>query len=143
MCLCISMLVTWASPTKMAELLILIFGRPYCRSSLWYTVLSVCLSVCRLSSVICDVLYCGKMVRPSEKVSEGVNRKPGSKSSFLGSSTSGFAATATETAVFALFLPLQPSNRYYMVEIAYCQIVWSELKPEVILAKIIDLERCK
>jgi len=27
-------------------------------------------------------------------------------------STSGFAATATETAVFALFLPVQLSNRY-------------------------------
>ena len=26
--------------------------------------------------------------------------------------TSGFASTATETAVFALFLPVQPSNRY-------------------------------
>jgi len=38
-----------------------------------------------LSSVICDVLYCGKMVHPSEKVSEGVNRKPGPKSSFWGS----------------------------------------------------------
>jgi len=51
----------------------------------WLTVLSVvplarCV-VCRLSvclSVVCDVLYCGKTVRPSEKVSEGVNRKPGS-----------------------------------------------------------------
>ena len=29
---------------------------------------SVCLSVC-------NVLYCGETVRPSEKVSEGVNRK--------------------------------------------------------------------
>jgi len=28
-------------------------------------------------------LYCGKTVRPSQKVSEGVNRKPGSKSSFF------------------------------------------------------------
>ena len=58
----------------------------------WPTVLSVermvqcvvCLSVvCRLS--VCNVLYCGEMVRSSEKVSEGVNRKPGSKSSFFGS----------------------------------------------------------
>ena len=39
-------------------------------------------TVCRLSSV-CNVLYCGKMMRPSQKVSEGVNRKPGSKSSFF------------------------------------------------------------
>jgi len=53
----------------------------------WPTVLSVeplvhChSSVCRLSSVVvCDVLYCGETVRFSEKLSEGVNRKPGSKS---------------------------------------------------------------
>jgi len=49
-----------------------VFGRPYYQSSLWYTVSSVC-----------NVLYCGETVRPSEKVSEGLNRKPGSKSSFL------------------------------------------------------------
>jgi len=50
--------------------------------SFWLTVLLVeplvhyvvCLSV------VCNVLYCGKTVRPSEKLSEGVNRKPGSKS---------------------------------------------------------------
>ena len=36
-------------------------------------------TVCRLSSV-CNVLYCGKTVRPSEKLSEEENRKPGSKS---------------------------------------------------------------
>ena len=59
----------------------------------WPTVLSVeplarCV-VCRLSVVclsVCNVLYCGKTVHLSEKVSEGVNRKPGSKSSFFGSS---------------------------------------------------------
>jgi len=39
----------------------------------------VCLSVVCLTSV-CDVLYCGKTVHPSEKLSEEVNRKPGSKS---------------------------------------------------------------
>ena len=90
----------------------------FCRAHFWPTVLSVeplvhCF-VC-LSSSVCDVLYCGKTVRPSQKVSEGVNRKPGSKSPFFGRrhiSTSGFAATATETAVFALFLPVQPSNWY-------------------------------
>ena len=52
-----------------------VFGRPYYRSSLWYS----------MSSVVCNVLYCGKTVRPSQKGSEGVNRKPGSKSSFFGS----------------------------------------------------------
>ena len=44
-------------------------------------------TVSRLSVVcpssVCNVLYCGKMVRPSQKVSEGVNRKPGSKGSFF------------------------------------------------------------
>ena len=47
-------------------------------------------TMCHLSSVdclssVCDVLYCGKTVRPSDKLSEGVNRKPGSKSWFFGS----------------------------------------------------------
>jgi len=86
----------------------------------WPTVLSVvplarCV-VCRLS-VCLSVTFCivTKRYVLSKKVSEGMNRKPGSKSSFLGRrhiSTSSFAATATETAVFALFLPAQPSNRY-------------------------------
>ena len=71
-------------------------------------------SVCHPS--LCDVLYCGKTVRPSEKLPEGVNvGNQGQKVDFLGRhhiSTSGFAATATETAVMALFLPVQPSNRY-------------------------------
>ena len=61
-------------------------------ASFWPTILSVvplaqcviCLSFCHRLSV-CDVLYCCETVRPSEKVSEGVNRKPGWKSSFLGS----------------------------------------------------------
>jgi len=41
-------------------------------------------TVCRLSVClsVCDVLYGGKTVHPSQKVSEEVNRKPGSKSSF-------------------------------------------------------------
>jgi len=47
-------------------------------------------TVSRLS-VVCNVLYCGKTVRSSEKVSEGVNRKPGSKSSFLADRTIGRA----------------------------------------------------
>ena len=60
----------------------------------WPTVLSVVplarcvvchLSVYLSSVVVCDVFYCGETVCPSEKVSEGVNRKPGSKSSFFGS----------------------------------------------------------
>ena len=86
----------------------------------WPTVLSVeplvhrvvCLSSVCLSVVVCDVLYCGETVRPSEKQSEGVNRKPESKVDFLGRRHISTSSTATETAVFALFLPIQPSNRY-------------------------------
>ena len=86
----------------------------------WPTVLSVeplvhCV-VCL--SVVCDILYCGKTVHPSKKLSEGMNRKLGSKSLFLGRrhiSTSGFASTATETVVFALFCPYSPAigTRWY------------------------------
>ena len=55
--------------------------------SFWPTILSVVpLAQCVVClSSVCDVLYCGKMVRPSLKVSEGANRKPGSKSWFFGS----------------------------------------------------------
>jgi len=52
-----------------------VFGRLYYRSCLWHDASSL---VCRLS--VCDVLYCGKTVRPSEKLSVEVDRKPGSKS---------------------------------------------------------------
>ena len=105
--------------------------------SFWPTVLSVeplvhyvvCLSVvCRLS-VVCVVLYCGKMVRPSEKLSEGVNRKPGSKSWFFGSPP--------------YFYFRYKLTFYSSKPCAYCRIVRSELKPEVVLATIIDLEWCK
>jgi len=46
----------------------------------------------------------------------------GQKVDFLGRrhiSTSGFASTATETAVFALFLPVQPSDQYQMVQMDF------------------------
>jgi len=77
----------------------------------WPTVLSVeplvhCV-VC-LSS-ICNVLYCCETVRPSEKLSEGVNKKPGSKSLFWG--------------VAAIFLlpvsPLRPPGRPFLTY--FCQ----------------------
>ena len=93
------------SITRRFTVSLVIFCRPYYRSSLWYSVSSVCLSVVCLS--VCNVLYCGKTVHPSEKVSEGVNRKQGQKVHFWGRrhiSTSSFVATATKTAVFALFL---------------------------------------
>jgi len=112
---------------------------------------------CRLSvvclSVVCDVLYCGEMVRPSEKLSEGVNRKPGSRVDF------------SVAAIFLLLvLLLRPPIRPFCLifactaqqlaldgtnglssskPCACCQIMWSELKPEVVLATVIDPERCK
>ena len=87
-----------SSDTRNSAILRLVFVRPYCRSSLWYSVSSVCLSS------VCDVLYCGETVRPSKKLSEGVNSKPGSKSSFFG--------------VAAIFLlpvsPLRPPRRPFL-----------------------------
>ena len=100
----------------------------------------VCLSVCRRPSV-CNVLYCGETVRPSEKLSEGVNRKPGSKSSFFGSlpyfyfrfrrygHRDGrfrliFARTAKQSV-------LDGRNSLSSSKpCAYCRIVRSELKPD-------------
>ena len=47
----------------------------------WPTVLSVEPIVqCVVCLSVCNVLYCGKTVHPSQKVSERANRKPGSKS---------------------------------------------------------------
>jgi len=82
--------------------------------SFWPTVLSVvplarcvvCLSV--VCPSVCDVLYCDKTVRPSEKVSEEWIGNQGQKVDFLGRrhiSTSGFAVTATETAVLPYVCP--------------------------------------
>jgi len=120
----------------------------------------VCLSVCRrLSTSVCNVLYCGKTVRPSKKVSEGVNskklsegvnRKPGSKSSFFGSPPyfyfrfrryghrGGrfcfiFARTAQQSVL---------DGRNWLSSskpCAYCRIVWSELKPDSVLFVFITL----
>ena len=78
-------------------------------------------TVCRLS-VVCDVLYCGKTVRPSKKVSEGVNRKPGSKSSFLGSPPYfyfRFRRYGHQDGRFALFLLVQPIDQYSMVQMEF------------------------
>jgi len=101
-------------------------------------------TLCRLSSV-CNVLYCGKTVRPSEKLPEGVNRKPGSKSSFFGSPPYFyfqfrryghrhrrfcliFARTAQQSVLDGRN-GLSSSN-----PCTNCRILLSELKPEVVLA---------
>ena len=103
--------------------------------------LSICLSIC---PSVCNVLYCGKTVCPSEKVSEGVNRKPGSKSSFFGSPPyfyfrvrryghrDGrfrliFARTAKQSVLDGRNL-LSSSK-----PCAYCRIVRSELKLDSVL----------
>jgi len=107
-----------------------------------------------LSSVVCDVLYCGKMVRPSEKLSEGVNRKSGQKVDFFRSSSYfyfRFRLYGHQDGCFCLIfartaqqLVLDGTNGLSSSKpCAYCRIVQSELKPEVVLATIIDLKRCK
>jgi len=83
-----------------------IFGRPYYRSSLWYSMASVRLSVC---PSVCNILYCGKTVRLAKNCLKEWIGNQGEKVHIWGRrhiSTSGFAATATATAVFALFLPV-------------------------------------
>ena len=69
-------------------------------------------SVCRLSVTFCIVEK--RCVLAKKCLKEWIGNQ-GQRVHFLGRchiSTSGFAAMATETAVFALFLPVQPSNRY-------------------------------
>ena len=73
------------------------------------------LSVCRLSVTFCIVAK--RYVLAKICLKERIGNQ-GQKVDFLGHrhiSTSGFTATA----VFALFLPIQPSNRYQMVEIDF------------------------
>ena len=75
-------------------------------------------TLCRLS-VVCDVLYCGETARPSEKLSEGVNRKPGSKSSFFGSPPYfyfRFRHYGHRDGRFCLIFARTASNRYNMVQ---------------------------
>ena len=82
----------------------------------WPTVLSVeplarCV-VCRLSVTFCIVAK--RYVLAKKCLKEWIGNQ-GQRVHFWGRrhiSTSGFATTATETAVFALFLPVQPSSRY-------------------------------
>ena len=85
--------------------------------SFWPTVLSVeplvqCV-VCL--SVVWDVFYCGKRyVLAKNSLKEWIGNQ-GEKVDFWGRchiSTSGITATATETAVFAFFLPVQPIDWY-------------------------------
>ena len=95
-------------------------------------------------AVFC-LVFCGEMVRPSQKVSEGVNRKPGSKISFFGlppyfyfrfrryGHRDGrfgliFARTAKQSVLDGRNL-LSSSK-----PCAYCWILRSELKPGVVLA---------
>ena len=73
-------------------------------------------TMCRLS-VCLSVTFCivaKRYVLARKCLKERIGNQ-GQKVDFLGRrhiSTSSFAATATETAVFVLFLPVQPSNRY-------------------------------
>ena len=122
----------------------------FCRSlrdysDFWPTVLSVePLVQCLVCLSVCNVLYCGKTVRPSEKVSEGVNRKPGSKCSFFGSPPyfyfrfrryghrdGRFCLIFARTAQRSI---LDGTNWLFSSKpCAYCRIVWLELKPDSVL----------
>ena len=84
-------------------------------------------AVSRLSVIVClSVMFCiaaaaKRYILAKNCLKEWIGNR-GQKVHFLARrhiSTSGFAATATETAVFALFLPVQPSNQYQMVEIDF------------------------
>jgi len=69
-------------------------------------------TVCRLSVTLC--IMGKRYVLAKNCLKERIGNR-GQKVDFLGRrhiSTSGFGSTATETAVFALFLPIQPSDQY-------------------------------
>jgi len=73
--------------------------------------LSVCLSVCLSSVTFCIVAK--RYVLAKKYLKEWIGNH-GQKVHFLGRrhiSTSGFATIATQTAVFALFLPIQPNDQ--------------------------------
>jgi len=89
----------WLSLVLIAQA---VFGRPYYRSCLWYNVSSVCLS----SVTFCIVAK--RYVLAKNCLKEWIGNQ-GQRVDFLGRhhiSTSGFAYTATETAVFALYVVL-------------------------------------
>ena len=125
-----------------------IFGRPYYRSRLWYTVSSVC---CRLSSVtFCIVAK--RYVLAKNCLKERIGNR--GKKLILG-----------VAAIFLLLVsPLRPPRQPFCLifdrtaqrsvldgtnglssskPCKYCRILRSELKPEVVLATIIDPERCE
>jgi len=132
----------WDVPFTLYSTCNIYLKEQFCHS-FWPTVLSVvplvqCV-VCRLP--VCNVLYCGETVRPSEKVSEGVNRKPGSKSPFLGLPPYfyfWFRCYGHQDGRFCLIFAriaqqsvLDATNGHSSSKpCAYCRIVWLELKPD-------------
>jgi len=129
---------------------------PHALQSFWPTVLSVepmvqyvvCLSVVCLSSVTFCIV--AKRCDLAKKCLKEWIGNQGQKVRFFGRrhiSTSGFAATATKTAVFALFFArtsqqsiLDGTNWLSSSKpCAYCWILWSELKPGVVLALDVGL----
>ena len=74
-------------------------------------------TMCRLSVVCLSVTFCTvakQYVLAKNCLKERIGNQS-QKVDFLGRchiSTSGFASAPTETAVSALFLPIQPSDRY-------------------------------
>jgi len=121
-----------------------IFGRPYYRSSLWYTLLFVC----RLLSSVTFCIVTKWYVLAKNCLKEWIGNQ-GQKVDFR-------VAAIFLLLVSPLRLPRRPFLLYFCPyspdgtnwlssskACAYCHIVQSELKPEVVLATIIDPERCK
>jgi len=125
------------------------FGQPYYRSHLWYSVSSVC-----LSSVFCDILYCGKMyVLAKNCLKERIGNQS-QKVDFLGSAPYfyfRFYLYGHRNGCFCLIfactvqqLVLDGRNGLSSCKpCAYCRIMWSGLKPEVVIATTVDPQRCK
>jgi len=88
-------------------------GRPYYRLHLWHTVSSVCLSSVRrrrlsFHSFVTFCIVAKRYVLANNCLKELIGNQ-GQKVDFVGRchiSASSYASTATDTAVFALFLPL-------------------------------------
>ena len=112
-------------------------------------------SVC-LSSIVCDVLYCGETVRLGLLAKTCLKERIGNQ----GQKVDFLARRYISTSGFAVWRPKRPFLPYFArtaqqsvldgtnglassKPCAYYRIVRSELKPEVVLATIIDPEWCK
>ena len=120
-----------------------VFGRLYYRSSLWYTVLSVCLSSVFLSVCLSSVTFCmvaKRYVLAKNCLKEWI-RNQGQKVHFLSLrhiSTFRFCRYGHRDGRFCLIFACTAQQSILdgknwlssSKPCAYCRIVWSELKPD-------------